>query len=610
MSKKDFISLSSDEQEAFINNGGLIEKDLSEDVTKVQVEISGSTEVSVPSTSGQLDGLPSQPALPFSFDGILINDPIELLYLLDEEIALGHTSLHTWQVEFMLDFAHGDRIDDFPFQALVRAANGSGKDKYIIAACAVWLCMRYKKAKSIVTSASGGQLDTQTCVHIKSLCDSANRRFGVQLWDCKYRQYTMTFGQEELSQFSYIFCYATDEPKKAEGYHPTTKGAKMGLFLSEDKTIPDEINIAINKCTGYTHRVHASTPGGQRGHFYDYCMGAVRRDDLNGVMEAGSTDWIQYHIPASKCSHLKESYIKQMKRDLPGGENGAAYKSQVEAEFAMEEGEMIVLPYTYIWQAVRNTFKTKHKPEPFNTGGLDLSDGGAETALSVRNGNKHLKTIPFRFDDSENTIEYLQQLFRENDLASPEALIFADCIGAGYPVLCRLRKLGWKNIRFVDSRRASSMPKVYKNLNAEIWFHMQQLFQRHEIMLQDDPVLTKQLSSRHYKLVNGVIYQMWSKLEERAKGHPSPDRADSLNYCFWGYESSYVEQLPETDEDRPFLIKEEKGKVVGDFSLKSWAYGPSKGLQPTTSDQKKKNFAYLQHQIDRHNQQVLVSNKQ
>jgi len=253
MTKEAFNELSVDAQEKFINDGGTIEPSLP--TTSMQTE-----QVAGESTCTQLSSDSLQSALlSFPDDGIMIENPVALLYLIDEEIKSGRTVLHPWQVEFMMDFANKSFNDEHPFQAILCAANGSGKDKFIVAACCVWLCMRWKRAKGIVTSASGVQLDVQTCVHIKTLCDNVNTWLGAEILDCKYRQYTMTFGTKEIKYHSFIICYATDEPKKAEGYHPTGKDTKMAIFLSEDKTVPDDINIAINKCTGYTHRVHAST---------------------------------------------------------------------------------------------------------------------------------------------------------------------------------------------------------------------------------------------------------------------------------------------------------------------------------------------------------------
>lgn len=524
------------------------------------------------------------------FDGYDIKNPVELLLLLDDNILNGTVKLHDWQIQFMMDFAAGGQSDRFPFQAIVRACNGSGKDKYIIAPCVVWLCMRYQKARGIVTSSSGVQLDNQTEAYIRQLCEKANSLFGT-IWKCNYRYY------ECLATSSPIVLFATDESGKAEGYHPLEPNAKMGIFVSEDKTVSDDINTALNKCTGYTHRIHVSTPGLPMGHFYDYDSTAIPRKMMKSVYDIEPINWIQYHITAYDCSHIPPQYIEQMKRDLPGHENGAAFKSQVLAEFGTTD-EMVVIPHIYVRQAIKNP--PLWISEKFNTAGLDLSDGGDETVLTIRNGNKHLKTIPFKFDNTEDTIEHLNGLFKEWELTDPQAHINSDMGGLGKPMLDRMKRQGWSNIRYIDNRTTSSRPKTYKNRGAELYFNVRLLFERGELIIIDEPILIRQLSTRYYKLVNGSVHQLLSKLESRTRGYPSPDRADSFVLAFWDYKSTYTEQII---TEVPFVIPEESttNKVISDFDLNTWAYKQTKKFQPEHIAQE--DMSDLQEQLREINKQ-------
>jgi len=617
MTKEEFAILSVIEQEAFLASGCMafspsitpspsIEPALQREAEHVSAHIPETPLVQFPSLSfgTHID------------DGLDIKNPVELLFLVDKDVSSGKVKLHKWQIRFMLDFAIGGLDESHPFQAVVRACNGSGKDKYIIAACAVWFCMRWKKAKCPTTSSSGFQLDTQTCFHTRRLAEAVNRYFGYDLWDCKYRQYTFHFDNGSNEFNSQILCYATDEAKKAEGFHPTDSGTKMAIFCSEDKSIPDEINDATNKCSGYTHRVHASTPGNSMGHFYDYCMGAIKRAAIKLISEVSGDDWIEYHIKADDCPHLGgpsgdvEAYKRRVAKNIAGGVNSSAYKSQVDAEFGIQDGEMIVIPFTYIWQATHNTFQTVHIPEPFNTGGLDLSDGGDETAFTIRNGNKHIKTIPFKFYNTEDTIAFLDELFREHGFQNPEALIYGDSVGIGKPILNRLVKMGWRNIRFFDSRAASIHPKVNANRNTDVWMNTRQLFERHEIIMDgNDSVLCKQLSSRHYKLKDAKIQQMWTKLEEKKQGFPSPDRADSFNYAFWSYKSTMEEAAYDEDsEKKPFALPPVK-PTVNDFSMRNWATGPDEAENKWSADTKDKDFSLLSEEIADYNKRLLSQTK-
>ena len=627
MTLDQFKQLSPHAQEDYLNSGGVIDSGVSpipdskmEEVRSVlpsvaQPETTNGDTATTPAEVKQEEASPSaqvsnliQPPIdnPYAI-GFDLDDPVELLFLIDPEVISGELVLEDWQIQFMMDFAHKSHNADHPFQAAVQGANGIGKDKFIIAACAVWICMKYPETECPTTSSSGFQLDNQTCKHLTRMCRLVNSKWGrnvsgFDIWKINYRHYTC------LPTGSAVRCFATDEAGKAEGFHPTLVKSRLAIFMSEDKSIPDEINVAINKYTGYSHRVHASTPGPTRGHFYDICTNAIDRESLKDIKEAPPGEYIRYFIPASKCKHFKSFYIEQMKRDLPGGEYGPAFKSQVHALFG-DESSMVVVGYNYVWKAREGHTKTEWIQEPYNKAGLDLSDGGDETVLVVRNGNRMLKLIPFKFDQPDDTIAFLEDKFEENGLSNPNALIFGDFGGIGAIILKRLKRLGWTNIRFRDNRHKSSQPHIYLNWNAEACFNLGNLIKRSEIILLDDPVLIKQCSSRMYKLRDGVIHQMVSKLEMRNKGYPSPDRFDATVLAFSDYKSTYVE-VPE-DKEKPFEVEEEKQEVTSLFTLKGSVKKPDEKLSrykfnriSSISDELKED---MQEQINQYYQKVLTN---
>lgn len=530
-----------------------------------------------PTPQTALAPIAHRPILPWKSEAFDIKDPVELLFLLDEQVRSGEVKLHKWQVQFMMDFAAQDYSDKYSFQALVRACNGSGKDKYVIAPCVVWLCMAYMKARGVVTSSSGKQLDSQTCTYIDMLCNAANRIIAPGIWKLNYRYY------ECLATGSPIECFATDEAGKAEGFHPLEYGRKMGLFMSEAKTVPDEVNTAFNKCTGYTHRAHVSTPGLPLGHFYEYCCRSPMRNQYPLISNFSPIEYIQYHITAYECSHLTETnYIEQMKRDLIGGETGAAFKSQVLAEFCTTD-EMTVIPYHYIWQCV-NQSKVPWMKEKYNTGGLDLALGGDETCLVVRNGNKVLAVIPFRFDNSPATKTFLRAKLHIWQLDKPEALVFADAGNMGKPMIDDLKEEGWSNLRYVVNQGEPSDKRVYKNKGAEMWFNTGELIKGGEIILPREERLIQQLGSRYYKIVDSGKHQLESKIQARAKGHPSPDRGDAFVLCF----SNYRTKLADVEVKAPYVTEKPKAPVPV-FTLREWA-GESDNKRPVPSSGWKQDF--------------------
>jgi hypothetical protein len=534
-------------------------------------------------------------------EGFDIEDPVELLFLLDEDIKSGTTTLHPWQVEFMLDFAQQAHTAEKPFRAVVRAANGSGKDKYILAACIVWLCMRFNRAKGVATNGSGNQLSTQTEPSIRRLCEAANSLFTPDkkdgIWKCIERSYTC------IPTKSPIILFATDEPNKAEGHHPIKKGGKMAIFTSESKAIPDEIFAALTRCNGFTHRVDVSSPGLPLGYFHDKCMNSFNRKELKSILDLPEGSRVEYHITAFECPHITPAEIKAFADDLPAGENDPVYQSGILAKFTTTD-EMTVIPYSFVyWASHKAKTLVSWKEEQYNKAGLDLSDGGAETVLVVRNGNKHLKTIPFKFEDTQDTIDFLETKFEENGLTSKESLIFADCCGIGKPMIDSLRRRGWSNMRFVDSRHSSSNKKVYFNKGTELFFNVRQLLERKELIVEYDKLLVTQLTGRYYKLRDGIVRQLLTKLEQKSRGYPSPDRADAFNLAFWDYKSTrtftdYSKEAP----SEPYDSERIPEKPVSEFSLKTWAGGGKSSLDAFRKNvSKRQPINHLQRELERYN---------
>lgn len=564
----EFRQLSFEEQEIFINDGGNVvnsPKPVANTTTASETVATSSSVIPVAQDEAKESS--DSPPIQFDEDAFDFTDPVELLVTYNDSIASGRTILHDWQVQFMLDFAN-EYTKEKPFLANVRACNGSGKDMYVVAACLVWLCMKYKYVLSVATNGSGNQLDNQTERHIRNLCQKINAKHGGEVWKCNYRYYKCLPTQSEAILF------ATDEPLKAEGFHPTEDGKKMAIFASEAKSIPDEIFTALARCNGFTHRVNVSSPGLQRGYFYNRCTESVSRKMVKDVKSVPTGKYIEYHITAYDCPHITKSEIETMASEMPGGRLGVAFKSAVDAEFGSGDVS-VVIPYTYVWISTRyktDEIDAKWVPEPFNKGGLDLADGGAETVLVTRNGNRMLHLDAFKFDNSEDTVAYLEEKFVERKLVHRDAYIFGDCIGIGKPILDRLKRKGWSNIRYIDSRASSNRPKTYKNYNAQAWFTFAEWMKNKELILLPDNKLISQLSNRLYKFVDGLIHQMLSKIEMRNKGIESPDRADATILAFTDYKSNYIS--PNDNKPIPDELKteeEEQLEVVGSFDLKSWA---------------------------------------
>lgn len=480
--------------------------------------------------------------------GFDFDDPIDMLLYLDKNLLLGSKrggiDLHQWQVRVMKDFAAPSSHVE-PFQAVARTCNGAGKDQMLIAPCATWLCNKYPYAQSVITSKSGPQLDKQTNTRIQQLCEAMNTEFGREIWKINYRHY------ENLQTRSTIELFVTDEAGRAEGWHPKVPNGQQAIFTSEAKSIEEEIFHALSRCTGTTKRLDCSTPGLPMGHFFDRCT---------------SGDWRKYHVTAFECPHISEREINDA-RNLYG-DGSPLFKSMILAEFASTD-EMVVIPYFRVMKAMAETNPAPWVHEEHNNGGLDLSAGGDETVLAVRNGNKLLKVYGWRYDDTSRTVDHVERLLSDNGLKHPQATVWADAGGLGKPIIDQLRKRGWYNIKYVINQGTPNDKRVYLNRGTEIWFTFNKWLENGEIILLPDERLKRQLSTRYY-VANDSRYRLESKLQARAKGHPSPDRADAVVLAFSGYRSRFVEGVPDDRLPLPPRVIQQPPSS-GDYTLKGAA---------------------------------------
>jgi phage terminase large subunit len=474
---------------------------------------------------------------------IQFKDPYEMLTVIDDDILEGRISLHKWQREILEDYGKPSSASK-PYKAAVRAANGSGKDQFVIAPCALWTCMVSANAVAIVTTASGNQLDRQTDKYIKQLMNTINKMFGTQVWKMNYRHYT------NLLNGSTIELFVTDEAGRAEGWHPVVPGGELAIFVSEAKSVPDEIFTALARCTGFTKRVDVSSPGPPSGHFYNMCTGG---------------NWNQYHVTAFDCPHLSEEYINEIKDSY--GETSALYKSMIMAEFGGMD-EQVVINHQKLVDLDKH--EIEHLEEDYNVAGLDLSAGGDEQVLVIRNGNKTLAVEAFNFRDTVALINHLEHLFRKYKLDHEQSVIYGDAGGLGKPILDQL-KANW-NIVYVLNQAKPYNNLAYLNRGAELWFSVGKLIEYGEIMVPRESKLRKQLASRYFVVTPQNKLQLESKKQARSKGHVSPDRADAFVLAFADYRGIKPKKLRKkrTEKFTPkqFNLTSNKQRAVFGFSIK------------------------------------------
>lgn len=453
----------------------------------------------------------------YAFEG-----PEELVSIYDRDIASGSARLHDWQFEQLVEFGQVRPTAESPYRMALVAANGSGKDKFIIAPFCVWFVMSKIDAEVIVTSSSAQQLDNQTEKYIRYLAQAINAKHGHEVLRVIKRRI------ECVETGSTIRLFATDEPGKAEGYHPLTTSSEMAIVTNETKSIPDEIMEALMRCSGFNYWIEVSSPGQPAGHFY--------RSATQGLVKFR-------RVTSYDCPHISEKEIEYDKKRL--GESSALFRSKHLALFTSVDQQVVLrreLIDRYLLSPPDN------KVSAHNRAGLDLGAGGDETVLSVWNGNVQIAQETMQCEDTERTVKWILDLVSKYQLKSE--YVWMDDGGIGRNYYFSLRDKGFTPNRILFQTAAINK-REFLNLGAELWWRFARHYEMGAFKILADSKLIDQLSSRQYLQPPGGKIRLMKKSELKAHGWPSPDRADAAILANTSTTTDQVERWLGIDDDKP-----------------------------------------------------------
>lgn len=436
------------------------------------------------------------------FDAMLaLRSPFDFLCFFDEEINSGRVVLYPWQLEILEEFVKENFTKDHPYEGAKACCNGSGKDKYIIAPFAVWFLCTKKKSRTIITTASGNQLTTQTEPYIRQLCEKVNSFFGKEFIEIKQRHMYCPETKSEICLF------ATDEGYKAEGFHPWEPDSEMALIINEAKGVLPEIFEALERCTGYNYNLMVSSPGQCTGNFYNYYLSNIPRT---------------HKITAFMCPHIPKDTIE--KTATLYGKDSALYRSKILAEFTNYGGMTVISEDDYMNCLKNKDFQELKKEDLY--AGLDSAKGGDETVLSVWRGNRQISIEHFQCRDITVEADILVELFRKYKLRGEN--INSDDGGIGGGLNDILHRKGFYVNRVLNQSSALDT-SAFQNRGAELYFAVNRLLQEKIIMPLGDERQKQQLLSRKYKKSEALgKICLQSKKEARSEGQHSPDRADAM----------------------------------------------------------------------------------
>lgn len=477
-----------------------------------------------------LDDADSAPLEEQGFRALLFADPAELVCYFDQQINKGEVTLHEWQVKVNEELAQAKPTSKAPYKFCLCAANGSGKDYFVIAPFVIWFALTKIQSLCVITSSSGVQLTSQTENYIKRLAEKVNTFYGQTIFKIRQRFIYCSLTGSEIRLF------ATDEEGKAEGYHPLEPNKEFAIIVNEAKTVAPEIFRALRRCTGYNYFIEVSTPGEPSGDFHRH---------FNSWKNTRRVTYFD-------CPHLSEIDYEEDKKEF--GEHSALFRSKWLALFTSLGGQTVI-GSDNIDKCIKTNPAWSFRKWPKRVG-IDFAAGGDETVVAIWQGNKRVAQLAFRERDTVVAANSIEKFLEKNGIPKDHTYIWADDGGIGRGYIDNLNRMGWIGINRVLNNHGAIRKKDFGNKGAELWFKFARLVQECVIILPiDDEKGMTQLAQRFYKQSTGGRLFLQSKREALSEGHPSPDRADAdvLAHTDRSLDDYLKDEEPEVPNRRKFM---------------------------------------------------------
>jgi hypothetical protein len=397
----------------------------------------------------------------------------------------------------------------------VRAANGSGKTCRIAAPVALWHASVFPGSLTICTAGVYRQVSEQLFPAIRSHAH-------------KFPGWTFNECEVVTHHGSRILGFSTDDPGRFEGWH----NDHLLMILDEAKSISDSIFESVERCQP-TRLLLLSSPGGCNGFFYQ-------------AFNERRKFFTQHTVTAFDCPHVSPAWIQEQIEKY--GKEHPLIRSMIFAEFMASGEDGTVIPVTLLERCLTNppVFADNGEVQGF----CDFAAGGDENVLAIRRGNRVEIAAAWREKDTMKAVGRFIQLFRSQNLSPDE--ISADEGGLGRVMCDALDEAGWP-VNRVNNGAPANHPDNYSNSAAEVWYEARTQIERQRVILPKDKELFAQITSRLGWADSKGRLALETKADLRARGLPSPDRAEAvlmvLNKCTPSLYVMDVDPEPEPLED-------------------------------------------------------------
>ena len=220
-------------------------------------------------------------------------------------------------------------------------------------------------------------------------------------------------------------------------------------------------------------------------------------------------------------SLVSPQWVEDRKRDF--GEGSPIWVSKVLGEFPDTSDEYLISP-----ALVERCHRVELAGLDTGRYALDVARMGDDKSVIYRNRGGQVRLIE-EWDkaDTMTTAGRAAARLRGHGVLAHDIPMNVDIIGVGAGVFDRLREQRFNVAPFQGSQRAIN-PAKFKNRRAEVWWTFREMMEAGEIDLDpEDEVLSAHLTSVKYGIDSAGRIFIESKEDIRARGLPSPDRADA-----------------------------------------------------------------------------------
>jgi hypothetical protein len=411
------------------------------------------------------------------------------------ELALAKGAvLYDWQCEALEAFGNG-------WPTALLTCNGAGKTAIIAARAVDWFFYAFPQGKLVATSGSFNQLQNQLWPSVRQHLPRSARVTGGT------SPLTITTAQGGKG-----IGFSTNDPGKAEGFHPTIgpDTDPVCILVDECKTVPDEIFEAFDRCTR-RFQLYISSSGPPSGRFYN-CLTKF------------ASDYYTLRVDWTKCPHIDPRKVERDRRFY--GEESPLFRSMHLAEFTSLDGRVVLSP-----EKLEAAFAIQEAADNNGekVGFCDFAAGGDENSLAYRWGNVARLHSFWRDTNTTQARREFRQHFNACQLHAGQ--VWGDADGIGNVIIKDFAEEGFRVREFHGGIPAQD-PKNYANLISECWIEACRDIERGRIHLgpreRFDPGLFEQLTTRRLEWDSKGRLRVESKDDMRARGIRSPDRADAF----------------------------------------------------------------------------------